>query len=514
MEAMERRTSRKQVPESDPIYRQERARVMSQRAPDALAESATRWYARALEDVSRISRENEELQARLDELPDKNGEAARALENRLRENRAFQERHLQEAGEDLRDALSEFLIDLSILFEQPGRDELKHHAGQAAARMFGAPEARAELQSDGGDIRNLTARDLLFKVGSLSFDALYAVGQQHLESMREQQEQLDGIVAETKERFRSVMEEAVAQGWLPASAETALPRLDDIVVQVKDRLTAMDSGVLATNAQGLITVSNAQLTAESIPRLKKSLFHEFLHELSGKSITITTTTIDGPRPIEMRRSMQRKSGLVLKNEAGARYEWLNEAVTEWLALRLSGYAGDAGEDGEYAGSTSYPEERRQLDRLLHGGLEERFVTDAYFENITSDQDPARRGRDFAALARRIEQLEGKGGFAKLENEHLMDDVVQRILERVCAFPEEDGETLTEDLREGARIFRVVVTTGVQRESQAKRTFSLVARPLSTRKGIISVEDQWNRVKNALDALVESRGSRIAYQEIP
>lgn len=499
MEGIEKWETRRQVPESDPIYQEERERWKKAYSNDVFGARELSIYDGNMRMHERIVGQNRDLEAELSKIENKDDERAQSLSGTMQINSEFAEKMLREKTEYLRKSFKRLAEDLSELLNQSGYEDRKKYILGEVGKMFGAPEVQDELKRHfGDDLSEFTAINLFIKVidGSISDEFMYAVAKRHVEDIREQEAQLEKIVEETKTEFKTAVTEAVANGSLPETAAEALHRIDSVVVSLSDRLLAVQSSKLGeADDSGKIRVSNEQLQAHLVPRLKKTIVHEFLHELSGKSVTVRTKIDDGPHQIH--HAFHRKTGVAL-NDPDLWYSpnrWLNEAITEWLAIRLSGYKGDTRESA-YKGSYSYPTERQELDHLFASGLEDDVVTNAYFENFSSDQPKGEKGKHFAKLVQRINAVEGQAGFAKLENEHIMHEVEYQMYNRY-AHPAENVTVNKDTLPPEAKIFNITISIGTSEQTTITKKFVYMAKPITAGSITISVTDQWKRVESTL-----------------
>lgn len=417
------------------------------------------------------------------------------------------------APEYLRKDFHDLFLQIDELLLSSLYDERKRLIVKEVRRMFNTPEIQDELTRHfGSDFSGFTPLEFALKIvdGTISNQLLYYMAKKHLEHLSQQERLLEEIVEETKNEFKLAVESAVEQGFLPAAAAQALARLDNVSVKMEDRLMNIWSGKLGESATlGRITVSNEQLQSKLIPRLKKTLFHEFLHEIAGRSISVYSQEriINGMRR-QVNRVIYRKNGVQLMIADPNRSlrdwhtpnEWLNEAITEWLALTLSGYNLDD-QESAYGGSNSYPEERKELDRLFSLGLEPEVVVKAYFENITSDQPAKERAEHFACLIQRINELDGKFAFNRLENQHIMNDLLTILLNR-GVFPLESLPRFEDPT---AKIFQVEITIGTSLEASNTRSFCFVLRPVHMSDRIITIEEQSRPIVNLLNYMKKKYG---------
>lgn len=511
---------RRQVPELDPVYQQARERPRKAYSNEVFAYASVGIYERETETIKRVTDHINELEQELSKIAGSGDETAQRLSESIKRDRAFLENEKPTEGQHLRKDFINLARELINLMDRPIDDDLKSYVYSEVRYMFDSEEIRDQLKKYfGDDLKSFTPMGLFVKIvdGSIPNELLCAVAKRHIEHIHEQEKELEKIVTETKQEFKEAVKTAVAENRLPLSAAEALQRIDSVEVTLTDKMKSIRSSALGDSADsGEITVNNIQLRPQLIPRLKKTLFHEFLHELSGKSVTIMTKTEEffyGPQKVH--DVSHRKSGIALHkpNSSVARYTWLNEAITEWLAIKLSKYNGDSDKEGGYSGSFSYTEERRELDRLFASGLEEITAAEAYFENISSDHPQAERGKNFAKFIRRINEVEGKYGFAKLENKHTMNEVHNCLYGNYVFPAERVAEADIASLAPEAKVFRISIAVGIKEETVVRKKFVYIAKPITVADKTLTVEEQWKEISQTLGYLEMRYMPRLKYSVV-
>jgi hypothetical protein len=311
----------------------------------------------------------------------------------------------------------------------------------------------------------------------------------HLENIKRQKTELERITQETKIEFKKSVENAVKNGWLPKSIIEKLSRIDSVTVGLNDVFLDLKTTTEATmDGHGRMFVNNDLLQEKILPRLKQTLFHEFLHELAGKSITIFTDS-----KYDLATISNRKSGVSIFNSS-REYRpnrWLNEAITEWLALELSGYKNLK---KGYKGSESYTVER----------LEKNLVVEAYFENFSSDQPKERREVYFTKLIQRINQIEGPKGFTKLENQQIAVEI-EKIFYHAYINPVEKVKSETSP---DAKFFDITLTIGTDPETVIEKKFVRVIKSImSDDRPTSSMEEQQKQLSNVLESVKDIFGGK-------
>ncbi|MEK7187893.1 MAG: hypothetical protein AAB691_03570 [Patescibacteria group bacterium] len=504
---MEKWETRRQVPETDPVYQEERERSQKAYRENIFAEGAVHHYEQSGESAERARVQNQELRKRL-ALADPTGSEARGLSEAISENQKFIERMYRDRGRYLRSDFLRFTQDLAMFFRQSegGRHE---YVTSEAQYMLNDPGLYPEFQECFGDnLEEVTAENLFLSIANneLSDEFLLKIAKRHIEHVQKEEEVLEKIADETKREFKAAIKKQVEKGFLPESVLNSLQRIDSVAIKLSDRFKSLLGNFMGEHGDsGEIRISNEQLTIELIPQLKEVIFHELIHELSGRSITIRTKTEEDG--FKWHQFSHRKSGVALRDPqfGYTPYTWLNEAITEWLALKFSGYEGDASEYA-YKGSSAYTAERKELDRLMVSGLESDAVVAAYFENFSSDQPKNSQGKAYAALLQRINQLEGTFGFARLENRFILKDIGDRLYSE-GVFSTHSGPP-SEEISEHSKVFRIAISVGVNNEAEVKESFVYYVRPILVGKTTISIEHQWRRVKDTLDYISSKYGRKV------
>gem|GEM_PF-6717096 len=428
-------------------------------------------------------------------------------QNEIQQDDELTDKERDDRDKDLRHSFTKLALNLAYEVGQPDFDKsIQRHIFTEVRSMFSVPEIQDELQKHfGGDLSQFSPMKLCSKIndGSISGELLYAAAKRHAERMEKQREQLEEIGIQVKKEFKEAVIAAVARGALPKSAEESLPRVDSVRFGLIDRLLSPNSTTAGThNASGKITASSEQLQPEVLETLKSTFFHELLHEISGVSITVPVNKGGG--------FSERKSGLVLSPSSGGSHKpnvWLNEAVTESINLELLPISNDK-EEGAYNGSLAYVDERKELDRLYGLGLEKELVTNAYFENFSSDQPKEKRGEHYAKLLKRINELEGKFGHARLENKFIIDQIKTDMQDEGVYLRE--SEFTGSGLPEGTKTFSVSISVGGRNEAIVTKKFMFIAVPIQEGSISISVEDQRGRLESALAQSKGEYGEKLQY----
>ncbi len=144
---------------------------------------------------------------------------------------------------------------------------------------------------------------------------------------------------------------------------------------------------------------------------KEVLFHELVHAIAGRAMVERQETVHflgdpfTSKEVQLQRTGLRYNHKFRKGmQRGAmntpsRFRWLNEAVTERIAMRILGMQA----------SESYREERDELQKMVDSGVDEQLFIDAYFE----DYDPTlpkgvKKVPAFTALIKTVHAKMGRG----------------------------------------------------------------------------------------------------------
>jgi hypothetical protein len=170
-----------------------------------------------------------------------------------------------------------------------------------------------------------------------------------------------------KERTMLLLPKAIQkikESNLNTKAGLNLNRIIDVKWVVSDPMsnfTFSESRAKAYSADSGIIAFNTHFLEDAHDDLILNVvIHEILHEISGTALSKSNNKIK-----------RYKAGLdTISVHNGA---WINEAITEKIAISVSGCSG----------STSYLRERFFLDNLLQLGLDFSLLESAYFENWES-----------------------------------------------------------------------------------------------------------------------------------
>ena len=514
MEGAHNKTYRRQVPETDPEYQQLQEGWRQVLTAQIFGAHDVLHFEQCTETYELCTKLATEADQRLQQP-----ELSELMRSILLEEKAKYEQQAVEAIEDrdvyLRNSFMQLAIQVRIhSLGEAGQDrkdfidnELTHLLGDADIQQMVAEDLGLQ-KSDVITIEMLASKEV-------SAEVLYIVAARNVERLRAQQRELDLLAEEVKTEFSIKVTESVATDLVPEGAKSALLRIENLKVLLVDRLVDVNSLNFGSHSErGVVSISNEFLVDGDRSGLTRILFHEFLHELSGKSITISSEV--GTDNIGRSAILHRKSGVALTGEQLGQYSpnrWLNEAITEWLALELSGYQGDL-DSVSYKGSSAYPIERAELDRLFSLGLDKALVTKAYFENFIREDnnENQEKGKYFRELVAAINELESPFGFATIENKHMMYEIENALYDQRVFLAKDDmlGPALFEG---GGKVFAITVTVGINPETKIVKKFYFACAPIQVMRSTITINEQWQRVEKALQKQISFYGggnNRVLY----
>lgn len=239
-------------------------------------------------------------------------------------------------------------------------------------------------------------------------------------------ENMSGRVGERQRKNFEALKNKVEKEWLPEFGGQFLEKLDvlraegdleitpeEIKKRMKDvRVSFFDKGSLkavSIDAGGVTTPFSAVMIEldpssgdEDVLKedLQHTYNHEMLHVVSG-SLFLTT-----PRHLGIYNTEKYRRGLAFgpraEGEQVERFTWLNEAVTETLALQM-----DRDKDRD---SAPYKPERLLLSLLINGPagnsevkVERKKFSQAYFENYVAEKDADERLQNWKELVHSINE---------------------------------------------------------------------------------------------------------------
>lgn len=292
------------------------------------------------------------------------------------------------------------------------------------AEMFSSPELKASLLDflisngvipDDSDFESTV--DALNKdeelCEQLPNELIEAATRGHIERKRAEQEAFEKTeLPQLLDRVNEYVTTAIEQGILPVELERWIHTRDSTVVMPMDEIMAARYG--GESYGGYYPESGIHLNPKLSPEEKvHTLTHEFFHALSGNRVNKTTKikefelsdgTILRDENVEFDHQ---RSGLGFSEDDPnrvERFKWLNEAMTERLAVTVAG-----AEEAEF-----YKQEI-ELANVLEKNLGEDaapLFTNAYFENFKPEAEDAQE--HFRRLIRAIDAKFGPQFLVKLD----------------------------------------------------------------------------------------------------
>jgi hypothetical protein len=269
-----------------------------------------------------------------------------------------------------------------------------------------------------------------------------------LEIHEREQKEFEIFREEVQTAFINDIHTAIARGDLPESSSANLAALPNVlwrlipVTDYGEEVTQVKHTTLAQrHRSGIIKIATPVFVYDKA-LAKEAAYHEMLHEIAGAARHYIPHAHDD----DFRDS---KSGLSTHRS----FTWIDEATTEYLTHELLGTGQETSE--------VYITERGRLQKLFDNDLEKMLVWEAYFEDITRDQEKEGRGEKYKALVQAINNIEGAGGFNKIEHEFILSNAVydaQKFLQatgftqarksEAIAFPDtetDDADTIVQSI---------------------------------------------------------------------
>lgn len=263
---------------------------------------------------------------------------------------------------------------------------------------------------EGNDYRRISRRESQRIASNLM---PYAVDDEPKSDIaREKWEQRKEILEKARNQAIENIEAAIQEGILPEIIKDRLSILSNIPLNF-DLDTPMFNGEFRPEEWEIdVSISAGERYYAAVVHL---LVHEFIHALSG-----TSNLVFGKDILENRRT-----GLTRRNEPKHKYSywWLNEAVTEILARKVSGEYYDqliGQEDGMH-----YQDEIDLLQILLSKSSEplDWLIMSAYFEDRDAD-NPIPQASEYSlnpqqpanqAMGQVFNRVFGKGFLNRLDS---------------------------------------------------------------------------------------------------
>lgn len=301
---------------------------------------------------------------------------------------------------------------LTAIFDlEPGEDDSLRRYKAAAKAFFIKTFRFDDLKSEAAGALGVDAEALSvdqaaqgFRDKRIGLELFYRLLKKHIELFYEKVERVTPLVEKFKGEFLAAMAAAIEKGGLPLTEDQLRERLGRDKISFTETLDMPDLG-RHIGGYSYISVDLSE------KRLKHSVFHEQTHAAAGHSIDPST----GRSP-EGRQ--EQKSGLAVVMQLSdqepmrARFEWLNEAVTERVTLQLLEQGGESLDEGIYG------PERNVLNSLIEGGVSEELFLRAYFDGHETGLGRMSELPSWAALISRMEEVGRAKGATIIELSNL------------------------------------------------------------------------------------------------
>ncbi|HEY4480104.1 MAG TPA: hypothetical protein VJB58_01370 [Candidatus Paceibacterota bacterium] len=364
-----------------PEYREIREK-MRERVP----ESARIFGESELEDVDNMRKHIEILKDWIGE--EKDEENIKKWKEHIEAFERYSQNNISRLKERLREAVKRGPVDTIPFFEVASVSENIEQMLRSEVDYFDKIEKKIGYDED--------TLFILFEDGLVSDKVFEEMVRVYVKLWEKRQEQFHERIPQILATFRDNALQAIKEGKLPITEELLEERMGDTRVYLADDLqikqcTSGDYDV----GEGAIRVAYR----ENIEAQEKTVFHEMIHALSGRTILIEEKGYFPDEMLEHQRvgfrfNVYDKNG----DWAGKRFRWLNEAVTEEIAVELS----KANPEHQ-----SYHAEREKLKELYDSGLSKKLVYEAYFENYDPDsKDKIPKWKGLIKTISNIESLIG------------------------------------------------------------------------------------------------------------
>lgn len=230
----------------------------------------------------------------------------------------------------------------------------------------------------------------------------------HVARMDELQRQFEeNELPQLMSEVNTKITQAINDGIIPISLSKWEHTRENTLIFLRD--TLRDTDDTSGNANGA-TISIS--TKPSFEEKRHIAIHEFIHQLEGKLFVQTTDTpVKGYKRKHQKIKQETESvrgGLLYKGVfyAEPRRQWLNEAVTEDLAMVVNGQKT----------TEAYGDELALFEQLVAalGPGSRELIRLAYFEPSNPEQDPAERLEHYKKFTQLVTQTLGPNFLNRLE----------------------------------------------------------------------------------------------------
>ncbi len=205
-----------------------------------------------------------------------------------------------------------------------------------------------------------------------------------------QEKELPKLIRRFKDRVQIMIE----KDKLPITMEEIVKRLEGLDISLQDHLIEQTQLELPNQTLGYYRRSSHSIRVTQLffDLQEKNLTHELVHAtIAGRTFT---KTLQG----KQNKITENRNGLAFYTPKKKFFRWINEAMTEQIALRLL----------DTKDSISYTKEREKLEELFETGLDRRAADQAYCENYDPNLPAKDRLKGWRTMVKGIE-----GGVKKL-----------------------------------------------------------------------------------------------------
>lgn len=290
-------------------------------------------------------------------------------------------------------------------------DDKKTHANYDTAVAFAVTKIFSDNQKLADDYKTMTGVEATpdsfvgnLRLKKIPKQIIAGFFQEWGNFIGELQKGLEGRFPKDKEEFIAKTPELVADGTLApdTDVETVRRRLAPVTARILDPLDENQTNNRRTYANyGSERVGVLPISHDGGANIRHNIFHEFVHAgIAGRKIT-------EERGIVRPEVHEQKSGLLFSHRRGKEiifpthtqfHSWMNEAKTEKIARRYSGYDK----------SDAYSREIEVMEReLVAAGIPDMLITEAYQENYLVGAQGVRLPK-YQDLLKKIDETKGKG----------------------------------------------------------------------------------------------------------
>lgn len=365
------------IPRDNPQYAKE-AREAQERTreenDDALffASNALRAYKKALSDVDRFSQD--------------------AVRDVARQNEHRQAVMVMEEAE--REMKSEF----DILFSPIVSRSFVNARDFFIFRALQNPHVKAILEEEVGVLRDDVVDFKRFYLqGKISPRAVAAMIEYRREYMVDIRDAWEAKTTLWKNEFKESVAHAIENKFFPSGLvyEKFVDHMDVAIGDVLSRPFTGGLNNIEGDGRSVIFAGALEDEKYSLENIRHKFFHELLHQISGVLVKEYTQ----PHKPEQKQYAALKQGLSFPKKG----TWLNEGLTELLAVILSGYSHEE----------TYVEFKNIVRKCLKDGIPRDLFIHAYFESSLEDAAPGEHMKHYRALNAAMTKKYGAGWLVKL-----------------------------------------------------------------------------------------------------